>query len=264
KSQASWRLRHTSLATRVSLKWLVVGLVVSTILDGYLLKGIAAGAGVGGFDGVLWLGKGPGVRFDDVQGEEAVKEKKEVGDTRRTTFALEDVDKRLKARLTVPSLNIGSSPWPQYAQRLSSPEQWDVPSNSYMALWRGVTSPTGTKGASFRNKAGRGVRLAVQRYADILCLVEATTLLYCCNRHSYLSNHNTLKAFDATDSLVATFHLQNDASRDAVYSYGPNCIPYDWPWAPTGENNKWQARNIVVEHTICRHSVNFSLAEKEF
>lgn len=61
---------------------------------------------------------------------------------------------------------------------LSSPEQWDVPSNSYMALWRGVTSPTGTKGASFRNKAGRGVRLAVQRYADILCLVEATTLLY--------------------------------------------------------------------------------------
>ncbi|KAG6914354.1 hypothetical protein DXG01_000851, partial [Tephrocybe rancida] len=87
-------------------KWIVVGLAVSILLNGYLLKGIAAGAGVGGFDGVMWLGKGAGVRFGGVQGEE-VKEKEEVGDTGRTTFTLEDVDKRLKARLTVPSLNIG-------------------------------------------------------------------------------------------------------------------------------------------------------------
>ncbi|KAG6904094.1 hypothetical protein DXG01_012666, partial [Tephrocybe rancida] len=105
----SWR--HL-VGDKVLSRWIVVGLVVSIILNGYLLKGIAAGAGVGGFDGVLWLGKGAGVRFGGVQGEE-VKEKKEMGDTRRTTFALEDVDKRLKARLTVPSLNIGSSPWPR-------------------------------------------------------------------------------------------------------------------------------------------------------
>ncbi|KAG6912835.1 hypothetical protein DXG01_011646, partial [Tephrocybe rancida] len=141
---------------------------------------------------------------------------------------------------------------------------WDAPSRSYLALWRGVTSPTTEAGATYRGKAGGGIELAVQRYADILYRLKAVVLFYCGDRHRYPSDHHTVKAFDEADSLVATFHLQNGVDQDAVYSYGQSPLPSDWPRAPTGELHKWQVKNAVVQHSTRRHTIDFTRVEKEF
>ncbi|KAG6841525.1 hypothetical protein C0991_008470 [Blastosporella zonata] len=85
-------------------KWIVVVLAISILLNGYLLKGLAI-AGMGGLPlHSAWLGKGAGVRFDtSASGSTTQVREEEAG---RTTFTLEDVDRRLKARLTVPSLSL--------------------------------------------------------------------------------------------------------------------------------------------------------------
>ncbi|KAG6905945.1 hypothetical protein DXG01_016757 [Tephrocybe rancida] len=145
-----------------------------------------------------------------------------------------------------------------------SPQHWDSPSRSYMALWRGVTSPTTEAGVTYRRKAGGGIELAVQRYADVLYRVMAVVLFYCGDHHRYSSNHRTVKAFDEADSLVATFHLQEDTSQDVIYSYGQRSLAYNWLRAPTSELNKWQAKNAVVKHSIRCHTVDFTRVGKEF
>jgi hydroxymethylglutaryl-CoA reductase (NADPH) len=83
-------------------KWIVVLLALSISLNGYLLKGIAAGLGLG-------LGlvrrEGDGVRFSDSEGEESQYgqveagpvEKKKVRASAVPTFTLDDVDRKLKA-----------------------------------------------------------------------------------------------------------------------------------------------------------------------
>jgi hydroxymethylglutaryl-CoA reductase (NADPH) len=94
-------------------KWIVVALAISILLNGYLLKGIAAGLGLG-------LGlvrkEGDGVRFSDGEEVEAdvkikrVGEEEEVERERKVkvkksavvpTFTLEDVDRRLATSPTV-------------------------------------------------------------------------------------------------------------------------------------------------------------------
>ncbi|KAG6815357.1 hypothetical protein H0H87_002639 [Tephrocybe sp. NHM501043] len=101
-------------------KWIVVVLAISILLNGYLLKGlaIAGGVGAGGAGlGAVLLGKGAGVRFygaeaaaeeEDKAKEEEVRENTDAN-AGRTTFTLEDVDRRLKQRLTVPSLSGSAS-----------------------------------------------------------------------------------------------------------------------------------------------------------
>ena len=87
-------------------KWIVVALAISILLNGYLLKGIAAGLGLG-----LVRKEGDGVRFSDEEEAEGVKIKRvgedvEVEEERERkvkvkkstavpTFTLEDVDRRL-------------------------------------------------------------------------------------------------------------------------------------------------------------------------
>jgi hydroxymethylglutaryl-CoA reductase (NADPH) len=88
-------------------KWIVVALAISISLNGYLLKGIAAGLGLG-------LGlvrrEGDGVRFSDGETDNAVevveKEQDKVKKTTKSgrqlgavpTFTLEDVDRRLELK----------------------------------------------------------------------------------------------------------------------------------------------------------------------
>ncbi|GLB39162.1 putative reductase [Lyophyllum shimeji] len=81
-------------------KWIVVVLAISISLNGYLLKGIAAGMGIG----LILPGKAGGVRFfeDHPHGEGEQQRISEDERERPPTFTLEDVDRRLKARLTVP------------------------------------------------------------------------------------------------------------------------------------------------------------------
>ncbi|KAF5383316.1 hypothetical protein D9615_004985 [Tricholomella constricta] len=101
-------------------KWIVVVLAISISLNGYLLKGIAAGLGIG----LILPGKAGGVRFEG-EGEDEPQEglrfavadekEEEKGQRARTgvpTFTLEDVDRRLKARLTVPIPTASSPPSP--------------------------------------------------------------------------------------------------------------------------------------------------------
>ncbi|KAG6917886.1 hypothetical protein DXG01_000495 [Tephrocybe rancida] len=161
---------------------------------------------------------------------------------------------------------------------------WDAPFHSSMTLWRGVTSPTSAAGAPFRAKAGGGIRVVVRRYSDVLYRVKAAVLFYWCvllrfsvaaavlislalphsgDTHSYASDHHTIKAFDSTDNLVATFHVWDAEGQDSVYSYNQSSMPCDWPRAPTSEINEWQARNIVVKHAIRPHCVDFIRVEKE-
>lgn len=87
----------------VMSKWIVVFLAISISLNGFLLKGIAAGTG-----NVLHLiGKSSGVRFE-APGETQPESKKEDA-SGVPTFTLEDVDRRLKDRQLVPS-SAASSP----------------------------------------------------------------------------------------------------------------------------------------------------------
>ncbi|KAG5654564.1 hypothetical protein H0H81_000089 [Sphagnurus paluster] len=83
-------------------KGIVLLLAISILLNGYLLKGIAAGLGIG----LITPGKAGGVRFDEDQQQEgarfAVEDDADVKTQRIPTFTLEDVDRRLQARLTVP------------------------------------------------------------------------------------------------------------------------------------------------------------------
>ncbi|KAG6861302.1 hypothetical protein C0995_001857 [Termitomyces sp. Mi166 len=87
-------------------KGIVVVLAISIMLNGYLIKGIAVGAGVGVGVG-LGTVTGKALRFEG--GEEQEQEQ----ETERRTFTLEDVDRRLKARLTgggPSSLSISNPP----------------------------------------------------------------------------------------------------------------------------------------------------------
>ncbi|KAG6836715.1 hypothetical protein H0H93_004559 [Arthromyces matolae] len=106
-------------------KWIVVVLAISIMLNGYLLKGIAAGAGAGLGLGVVFPGKA--LRFEDsdeevhhVEGQKKEEKEVEKKQERLPTFTLEDVDRRLKAssaRLRVPSLS--GPPTPSSATALS-------------------------------------------------------------------------------------------------------------------------------------------------
>jgi hydroxymethylglutaryl-CoA reductase (NADPH) len=78
-------------------KWIVVVLAISISLNGYLLKGIAAGLGLG-----LGLVRkdGDGVRFSDSEGEESKYPQVEKVEKKKVvmpTFTLDDVDRKLKA-----------------------------------------------------------------------------------------------------------------------------------------------------------------------
>ncbi|KAG6826686.1 hypothetical protein H0H92_014861 [Tricholoma furcatifolium] len=105
-------------------KTIVVVLAISIMLNGYLLKGIAAGAGVG-LNGFVFPGKA--LRFDEgtngagagAEEAQAPREREREG----PTFTLEDVDRRLKARLTVPALHLPASrpPTPTLSITTSTP-----------------------------------------------------------------------------------------------------------------------------------------------
>ncbi|KAG5643077.1 hypothetical protein DXG03_001605 [Asterophora parasitica] len=97
-------------------KWIVVLLAISISLNGYLLKGIAAGLNIG----LTLPGKAGGVRFegdnDENEHEGGAKfavpeEKEEKAQGRRgvPTFTLEDVDRRLKLTVPAASSSSGSS-----------------------------------------------------------------------------------------------------------------------------------------------------------
>ncbi|TFK20528.1 hypothetical protein FA15DRAFT_659042 [Coprinopsis marcescibilis] len=118
-------------------KWIVLLLIISIVLNGYLLRGIALGAGVNGLGVLLVGGRKGGVRFEegeDVKEDAAVQKPSANGPNSSTTptasvtrvqskvdasqqppvapqvtINLEDVDRKLKAqrRLTVTSKNTG-------------------------------------------------------------------------------------------------------------------------------------------------------------
>ncbi|KAG6888461.1 hypothetical protein C0992_008428 [Termitomyces sp. T32_za158] len=110
-------------------KWIVVVLAISIMLNGYLIKGIAAGAGVGVGVGTGVAGKA--LRFEGSQAD-ADEDEDEDGEAERKTFTLQDVDQRLlNARLTVPS---GTSNPPSISHTPSTPTAVSTPSPRVLPL----------------------------------------------------------------------------------------------------------------------------------
>ncbi|RDB27504.1 3-hydroxy-3-methylglutaryl-coenzyme A reductase [Hypsizygus marmoreus] len=105
-------------------KWIVVVLAISISLNGYLLKGIAAGlvgVGSGGRGGVRFEGDEAHeggvqfgeVKFDEEKKEEKTAEREEKGRSSGVpTFTLEDVDRRLKARRLIVPSSLSNPPSP--------------------------------------------------------------------------------------------------------------------------------------------------------
>ncbi|KAF8067849.1 hydroxymethylglutaryl-CoA reductase [Lyophyllum atratum] len=118
-------------------KWIVVVLAISISLNGYLLKGIAAGLNIG----LILPGKAGGVRFEgeeeEVKGAGArfgSEEEEERGRNGKPTFTLEDVDRRLKARLTVPIPVASSSSSTSFAPSPTTPSSVTAVSSPGPAL----------------------------------------------------------------------------------------------------------------------------------
>ena len=113
-------------------KWIVVMLALSISLNGYLLKGLAAGLGFNGaFDAFPKKG---GVRFEGDNNETEAEKKQPTADVERasvtstrsvpvSTFTLEDVDRKLKAQLAVvpPPASTPPSPPPTHRESSTTP-----------------------------------------------------------------------------------------------------------------------------------------------
>ena len=120
----------------VMSKWIVVFLAISISLNGFLLKGIAAGPG-----NVLHLiGKSSGVRFQAAGETQPEPEKEDV--SRVPTFTLEDVDRRLKDRKLIAS-STASSPrvTPSVSRKPSELHLSPLPKPSLPPPPRGPTRP---------------------------------------------------------------------------------------------------------------------------
>lgn len=121
-------------------KWIVVVLAISLTLNGLLLKGIAAGSGLG----LHFPGKSGGVRFE---GEVSTQRKQEMPrdtakkkDTIVPTFTLEDVDRKLKDSKLVVQSNLSS---PNLLNFSLPPSISRTPSDSLAPLSPLQKPPTG-------------------------------------------------------------------------------------------------------------------------